>query len=191
MKSKVTDALGVKGVNESYDVHMVFDEGESSVDSTNSSERKLDKLTEMMSSLVLMHTELKSKMSVIENEVSMVKKEMNMMKRSRSSTLSDLEEDVNLNITNISGDHNTRLLIDNHGNKFLKFERGDTNSKGGLYSFNYGERIYLTDEKKFGQVIGEIQYYCWIKVDGEDCKSNNTGRRKLKPNVKKSLPYNI
>ena len=54
MKSKVIDVRGVKGVNESDDVHMVFDEGESSVDSTNSSERKLDKLTAMMSSLVLM-----------------------------------------------------------------------------------------------------------------------------------------
>ena len=125
-------------------------------------------------------------MSLIEREVSMVKREMTMMKQLKS-----LEEDVNLDTNAISGRHNTRLLIDKHGNKFLKFERGNTNPKGGIYSFNYGERIYLTDEKKFGQVLGETQYYCWIKVDGEDYNSKSVGRKKLKPNVKRSLSDNI
>ena len=91
----------------------------------------------MMSSLFLMQTDLKSNMSLIEREVSMVKREMTMMKQSRS-----LEEDVNLDTNAISGSHTTRLLIDKHGNKFLKFERGDTNPKGGIYSFNYREDLF-------------------------------------------------
>ena len=190
MKCNVTDLLNVTDVNKSYDVHMVFDEEESMVDRNDSTERKLDKFTEIMSSLDLMHIDLKSKISEVGNVVSMVKKEIMKIKRSEGSRISDFKGEVNPNPKpRILDDRPSRLLVDSHGNKFKKFERGDANPKGGLYSFNYGERIYLNDEKKFGQVVGETQYYCWIRVDDEDYQSAQSGRRKLKPNVQTALNY--
>ena len=76
--------------------------------------------------------------------------------------------------------------VDKYGNKFKQFGKGDVNPKGGVYSFDCGERVYVVDEGVFGNITGETQLYCWVKVDGEELTAK-LGRRKLKHNIRSSI----
>ena len=77
----------------------------------------------------------------------------------------------------------SQVIKDEFGNSFLKFSRGGTNPKGGLYSFDHGERIFLSDENKFGFVEDETCHYVRVVVDKEKYASNKKGRLKSKDRV--------
>lgn len=77
-------------------------------------------------------------------------------------------------------------MVDKFDNKFLKFTKGDENPKGGMFKHDYGERVYLVDEAKFGHIMGETRQYCWVNVEDEEY-ANERGRRKMKHNVRSSI----
>ena len=89
-----------------------------------------------------------------------------------------------LNLNKLEHRRPLEVIKDELGNSFLKFSYGDTNLKGGLYSFNHGERIFLSDENKFGFVEDETCHYIRVVVDKEKYASSKKGRLKNKDRVK-------
>lgn len=51
------------------------------------------------------------------------------------------------------------MIKDDMGNEFIKFSRGESNSKGGLYSFDYGSKVLIIGENVFGEVLDETEHY--------------------------------
>lgn len=58
------------------------------------------------------------------------------------------------------------------------------NPKGGLFSYDEKQKVFLADEKKYGFVVDETCHYIRVKVDGDKGASYKKGRLKLKGNVK-------
>lgn len=64
--------------------------------------------------------------------------------------------------------------------KYVMFERGDDNPKGGVYQFNHLDNVYLSDENKEAVIHDETRLYGWVLVNGE-----TKTRRKLKHKLKR------
>lgn len=64
--------------------------------------------------------------------------------------------------------------------KYVLFERGDVNSKGGVYEFSHLEKVYISDEGREAIVQDETRLYAWVLVVGE-----TSTRRKLKEKLKR------
>ena len=71
--------------------------------------------------------------------------------------------------------------------KITRFLKGENNRKGGVFSYDDGQRVYITDEDKCGIVIDETLNYVRIKFDGETYSQNKKGRLKLKANVREII----
>jgi len=65
------------------------------------------------------------------------------------------------------------------------FKAGENNPKGGPYSYTYRERVFVKDKRKLAVIWDDTNYYCWVKVDGEQYSSTSKGRRKLKSNIRR------
>ena len=64
--------------------------------------------------------------------------------------------------------------------KYVLFSTGDANPKGGCYSFNHLENVYIVDEKKSAVVHDETLMYAWLMVQNEGKR-----RRKMKHKLKR------
>ena len=71
--------------------------------------------------------------------------------------------------------------------KITRFLKGENNRKGGVFSYDDGQRVYITDKDKCGNAIDEILNYVRIKFDEETYSQNKKGRLKLKGNVREII----
>ena len=167
-------------------MHMIVDD--SDVDEESRLEAKLDKLTKVLTSLVIGQEELALKMETIEKDIVEVRHELLPKKEDMKLPVLKVTRVIrnpykkpSRSFTDLNG---SIFVKDNHGNLFRRFTKGEPNSKGGVYAHDYGARVYLHDEKKFATVEDETQYYCWVKIDGEEYRNKAKGRKKMKQNVR-------
>ena len=67
--------------------------------------------------------------------------------------------------------------------KYILFKSGEINSKGGFYTYDHLQQVYMKDEKVEGVITDETRYYFRVKVDGERYPKGITGRLKIKRQI--------
>ena len=168
------------------DVHMVAPEDEFSVEACNM-EKKVDHLTRLVEKLYLQNQSLSKKLLDMEELMSLKSEGSTTPKPSQPEmTCKDSDSSVYIpekekSKTSFRSQPSCHVSVSD----CVLFKEGEINPKGGLYSYSHKQRVYLTDEGVYGQVVGETCNYVRVVIEGEIYSRTKIGRLKLKANVNK------
>ena len=135
-------------------------------------EEKIDRLTALMNQMVVRMSEYEKKL--LNNNSSSTSSPT-----SSSKTTSTQNEQLKSTCNTKTGKYETFLVKD----KYKCFTKGALNPKGGVYTFQYLEKVYLKDEKLEGVITDETAFYFRVRVSGETKFKGADGRLKLKHKV--------
>jgi len=173
--------------NDVSEVMTVSDE-EESVDAISPLESQVNMLTRLVTDLSLQNKMILKKIEEMDARQHIRADKKTEGENSELSVISNNYTDkAVLSLNKLEHRSPPIVIKDELGNSFIKFSRGDTNPKNGYYSFNHGERIFLSDENKFGFVEDETCHYIRVVVDKEKYVSSKKGRLKNKDRVKGAM----
>lgn len=155
---------------------VVSDDDIESVNSIRHLENKIDELTSLVSKLLLSQTVLNDRVAALE-------------KNSSGGELADRNFLSKEALSTLQKPKLSPHIVDDEGKLYPKFIKGEVNPKGGFYTVNHGEKVFVLNGKtnkdgKFGYVLDETK--CYIRVRMMDDDVEGKGVLRIKSRVRRS-----